>query len=133
MTIKSLRPQATGHHAGRPGAVTVSAGPLGRIENYRKDVERAKAFADLMEFTRRRMGDRHGYGRLVGGMQQLMVLTMDNPQFVIDLLELIHQWNKARMEVVLRASGPVYPASLVRRLRLCGAEFLPKCGHAPVS
>jgi hypothetical protein len=91
------------------------------IENYRKDVERAKAFSD-----------QHGV-LLVGGwgigmdmanwlvgMQPLMLLTMDDPQFVIDLLELIHQWNKSRMEVVL--SGPV--DLYIRRAWYEGCDFV---------
>jgi uroporphyrinogen-III decarboxylase len=91
------------------------------FENYRKDVERAKAFADL-----------HGV-LIVGGwgigmdmanwlvgMQQLMLLTMDNPQFVIDLLELIHQWNMARMEVVLSAPVDLY----IRRAWYEGCDFV---------
>jgi hypothetical protein len=34
------------------------------------------------------------------GMQNLMLLTMQQPEFVIDLLEMIHLWNMQRMELV---------------------------------
>jgi len=91
------------------------------IESYRQDVDRAKAFSD-----------QHGV-LLVGGwgigmdmanwlvgMQPLMLLTMDNPQFVIDLLELIHQWNKSRMEVVLSAPVDLY----IRRAWYEGCDFV---------
>ncbi len=79
------------------------------IAIYNKDVKRAKSFSE-----------QHGV-LLVGGwgigmdmanwlvgMQPLMLLTMDNPNFVIDLLELIHQWNMQRMELVLSAPVDLY-------------------------
>jgi len=42
------------------------------------------------------------------GMQQLMVAMIDRPQFVAELLEQIHVWNAARMQVVLSAGVDLY-------------------------
>lgn len=54
------------------------------------------------------------------GMQELMFMTMENPQFATDLLEFIHQWNLQRMEVVL--SGPV--DLFIRRAWYEGCDFV---------
>ena len=91
------------------------------IDAYSKEVEKARPFAD-----------QHGV-LLVGGwgvgmdmvnwlvgMQQLMLLSMDNPQFVTDLVELIHQWNTQRMEVVLSAPVDLY----IRRAWYEGCDFV---------
>lgn len=37
-----------------------------------------------------------------------MFLAMDQPDFVVDLLEMIHQWNVQRMKVVLSAPVDLY-------------------------
>ncbi len=91
------------------------------IARYQQEVEIARAF------TRE-----HGI-LLVGGwgvgmdmanwlcgMQELMLLTMDNPTFVADLLEMIHVWNKRRMEVVLSAPIDLY----IRRAWYEGCDFV---------
>jgi uroporphyrinogen-III decarboxylase len=94
------------------------------VDAYHEEVKRARAFAD-----------EHGV-LLVGGwgvgmdmvnwlvgMQQLMLLSMDNPQFVTDLLEVIHRWNVQRMELVLSAPVDLY----IRRAWYEGCDFvLPK-------
>jgi len=54
------------------------------------------------------------------GMQDLMLLTIDQPGFVTELLEMIHAWNKQRMEVVL--SGPV--DLFIRRAWYEGCDFV---------
>jgi uroporphyrinogen-III decarboxylase len=54
------------------------------------------------------------------GMQNLMVLTMEQPAFVDDLLEMIHAWNKGRMEVVLAAPVDLY----IRRAWYEGCDFV---------
>jgi len=54
------------------------------------------------------------------GMQNLMVLTMQQPDFVTDLLEMIHVWNKQRMEVVLSAPVDLY----IRRAWYEGCDFV---------
>jgi len=54
------------------------------------------------------------------GMQNLMMLALDKPEFVEELLEMIHQWNMKRMEVVLSAPVDVY----IRRAWYEGCDFI---------
>lgn len=54
------------------------------------------------------------------GMQNLMILTMQQSSFVADLLEMIHVWNKQRMEVVLSAPVDLY----IRRAWYEGCDFV---------
>jgi hypothetical protein len=57
------------------------------------------------------------------GMENLMVLSVEQPDFVADLFEMIHQWNLKRMEVVLSAPVDLY----FRRAWYEGCDFvLPK-------
>jgi uroporphyrinogen-III decarboxylase len=53
-------------------------------------------------------------------MQDLMVLMMEQPGFVRELVDLIHAWNVQRMEVVLSAPVDLY----IRRAWYEGCEFL---------
>jgi len=54
------------------------------------------------------------------GMQNLMLLAIDQPTFVDALLETIHQWNLRRMEVVLSAPVDLY----IRRAWYEGCDFI---------
>ncbi len=54
------------------------------------------------------------------GMQNLMILMMEKPDFVADLLQMIHVWNKQRMEVVLSAPVDLY----IRRAWYEGCDFV---------
>ncbi len=54
------------------------------------------------------------------GMESLMVLTMEQPDFVSDLLEMIHQWNKQRMRVLLDSPVDIY----IRRAWYEGCDFV---------
>ena len=54
------------------------------------------------------------------GMHQLMMITMDNPSFIRDLLEVIHRWNMLRMELVLSAPVDLY----IRRAWYEGVDFI---------
>ncbi len=54
------------------------------------------------------------------GMESLMAMTVEQPGFVSDLLEMIHQWNMARMKVVLAASVDLY----IRRAWYEGCDFV---------
>ena len=54
------------------------------------------------------------------GMETLMLLAMEAPGFVADLLEMIHVWNKQRMEVVLSAPVDLY----IRRAWYEGCDFV---------
>jgi hypothetical protein len=56
------------------------------------------------------------------GMQELMVLTFDKPDFVEGVLERIHQWNLKRMEVTLSGSVDLY----IRRAWYEGVDFVPR-------
>lgn len=42
------------------------------------------------------------------GMQQLIVAMIERPRFVTELLEQIHTWNAARMQVILSAGVDLY-------------------------
>jgi uroporphyrinogen-III decarboxylase len=54
------------------------------------------------------------------GVQPLMILALEQPDFVRDLLEMIHLWNKQRMEVVLSAPVDLY----IRRAWYEGCDFV---------
>jgi uroporphyrinogen-III decarboxylase len=54
------------------------------------------------------------------GMENLMILMIDQPDFVGQLLEMIHQWNRPRMEVVLGAGVDLY----IRRAWYEGCDFV---------
>jgi uroporphyrinogen-III decarboxylase len=54
------------------------------------------------------------------GMQRLMILAFDKPDFVEDVLEMIHQWNLKRMQLVLSAPVDLY----VRRAWYEGVDFV---------
>lgn len=54
------------------------------------------------------------------GIENLTMLAMDQPGFVADLLEMIHVWNKQRMEVVLSAPVDLY----IRRAWYEGCDFV---------
>jgi uroporphyrinogen-III decarboxylase len=54
------------------------------------------------------------------GMENLMVLTVEQPDFVTDLIEMIHQWNLKRMEAVLATPMDIY----FRRAWYEGRDFV---------
>lgn len=54
------------------------------------------------------------------GMQDLMLMTVSEPDFVADLLEMIHEWNMARMEVMLSAPLDLF----IRRAWYEGCDFV---------
>ena len=54
------------------------------------------------------------------GMQNLMVLALEQPQMVVDLVEMVHVWNKRRMETVLSAPADLY----IRRAWYEGCDFV---------
>ncbi|MBN1640304.1 MAG: hypothetical protein JXA09_03640 [Anaerolineae bacterium] len=54
------------------------------------------------------------------GMQDLMLLMMEQPAFVARLLALIHEWNIARMAVVLAGGVDLY----IRRAWYEGCDFV---------
>jgi uroporphyrinogen-III decarboxylase len=54
------------------------------------------------------------------GLQDLMVLMLEQPGFATELLELIHRWNMQRMAVVLSAPVDLY----IRRAWYEGCDFV---------
>ena len=54
------------------------------------------------------------------GIQNFTLLCLDQPQFVEQLLEMIHRWNKQRMEVVLSGQVDLY----IRRGWYEGCDFV---------
>jgi uroporphyrinogen-III decarboxylase len=54
------------------------------------------------------------------GMEGLMILMMEQAQFVGQILEMIHQWNLQRMKVVLAAKPDLY----IRRAWYEGCDFV---------
>jgi uroporphyrinogen-III decarboxylase len=91
------------------------------VAQFRREAERAHAFV-------REHGVLLAGGWGVGldlafwlcGMQHLMVLTMEQPDFVGELMDLIHAWNVQRMEVVLSAPVDLY----IRRAWYEGCDFV---------
>jgi uroporphyrinogen-III decarboxylase len=88
---------------------------------FRREAERAHAF--VKEHGSLLVG---GWGvgmdmvHWLCGMQESMVLTFDEPDFVEDVLERIHQWNMRRMELTLSAPVDLY----VRRAWYEGVDFV---------
>jgi hypothetical protein len=93
------------------------------IAAFQQEAERARAFA-----SRRGVLLAGGWG--VGsdmldwlcGMNPLTISTHTNPDFVAQLLEMVHVWNKRRMEVVLSAGVDLY----IRRAWYEGCDFIPR-------
>jgi len=54
------------------------------------------------------------------GIQNLMVLTLEQPAFAIELLDMIHAWNKQRMTVVLSAPVDLF----IHRAWYEGCDFV---------
>jgi hypothetical protein len=54
------------------------------------------------------------------GMENLMIMMLEQPQFVSQILEMIHQWNLQRMEIVLSADIDLY----IRRAWYEGCDFV---------
>ena len=91
---------------------------------FRKEAESAKAFADENQIL---LAGGWGVGMDMAnwlcGMQNLMILMIEQPDFVGQILEMIHQWNMQRMRVVLEAGVDLY----IRRAWYEGCDFvLPK-------
>ncbi|MCJ7700934.1 MAG: hypothetical protein MUO62_05080 [Anaerolineales bacterium] len=91
------------------------------IQAFRAEAEQAKAFADEYGLL---LAGGWGVGMDMAnwlcGMENLMILMIDQPDFVGQILEMIHQWNKQRMEVVLSAGVDLY----IRRAWYEGCDFV---------
>ena len=91
------------------------------VTRYAEEVKKAQAFVEERGVL---LAGGWGVGMDMAnwlcGMQDLMVLTIEQPGFVTDLLEMIHVWNKQRMEVVLSAPVDLY----IRRAWYEGCDFV---------
>ena len=91
------------------------------IARYKQDAERAHQFVD--EHGALLVGG-WGVGMDIAnwlcGMQPLMLLALDQREFISDLLQIIHEWNMKRMEVVLSAGVDIF----IRRAWYEGCDFV---------
>lgn len=79
------------------------------IALFKKEASEAKAFAEKYGvLLTGMMGVGMDMADWLCGMQNLMVLIMEQPSFITDLLEMIHVWNMQRMKVVLSAPVDLY-------------------------
>lgn len=91
------------------------------IQTFRAEAEQTKAFADKNGvFLAGGWGVGMDMANWLCGMENLMFLMIDQPDFVGRILEMIHQWNKQRMEVVLSAGVDLY----IRRAWYEGCDFV---------
>jgi uroporphyrinogen-III decarboxylase len=93
----------------------------GDVDRFRQEAEIARAFVAEHGFL---LAGGWGVGMDMAdwlcGMENLMVLVMEQPDFVDQVLEMIHAWNRQRMEVVLSAPVDLY----VRRAWYEGCDFV---------
>jgi uroporphyrinogen-III decarboxylase len=92
----------------------------GDVAHFRQEARQARTFAEDKGVL---LAGGWGVGMDMAdwlcGMQDLMILTMTQPGFVADLLEMIHLWNVQRMRVVLDAPVDLY----IRRAWYEGCDF----------
>jgi len=92
------------------------------IISFQQEAARARTFANQQEVL---LVGGWGVGADMAawlcGLQNLMVLIYDSPEFVGELLDVIHRWNKQRMSVVLSAPVDLF----VRRGWYEGCDFIP--------
>jgi len=91
------------------------------VAQFKKEAEKAHAFvAERGLLLTGGWGVGMDMANWLCGMQDLMILTMRQPGFVTDLLEMIHTWNEQRMEVVLSAPVDLF----IRRAWYEGCDFV---------
>jgi uroporphyrinogen-III decarboxylase len=92
------------------------------VAAFQQEAERARAFADSRGVL---LAGGWGVGadmlNWLCGMETLMILTHTSPDMVVSLFEMVHQWNKQRMEVVLSEGVDLY----IRRAWYEGCDFIP--------
>lgn len=91
------------------------------VAAFRREAEKAHAFVDEHGVL---LAGGWGVGMDMAnwlcGMEPLMLLALEQPAFITDLVEMIHVWNKRRMEVVLSAPVDIY----IRRAWYEGCDFV---------
>ena len=94
---------------------------VGDVVQFDQEVQRASAFAqDKGVLLAGGWGVGMDMASWLCGMQELMILTMQRPDFINDLLEVIHVWNKQRMQVILSAPVDLF----IRRAWYEGCDFV---------
>jgi len=118
---RSLKPLITSPSDLEPLSYLLQPPHRDDIEQYYQQANRAVAF--IVE-TPALLAGGWGVGMDMAnwlcGMQDLMAWVIEQPAFVDDLLEIIHQWNKSRMEVILSAPIDVF----IRRAWYEGCDFI---------
>ena len=91
------------------------------INAYKREAQRAHAFVDEQEIL---LVGGWGVGADMAnwlcGSENLIVLACEQPEFVTELLEMIHEWNLCRMRLVLGGKIDLF----VRRAWYEGCDFL---------
>lgn len=91
------------------------------IAQFTRDAEKARAFAAEHDVL---LAGGWGVGMDMAswlcGFQNLMLMAHEQPAFVIELLEIIHAWNRQRMAVVLSAPVDLF----IRRAWYEGCDFI---------
>ena len=79
------------------------------IASFKEEAEKATAFAkNHGVMLSGMMGVAMDMADWMCGTQNTMILSIDQPEFMADLLEMIHVWNMERMKVVLSAPVDIY-------------------------
>lgn len=93
----------------------------GDVLAFQKEASIAKAFAEEYKLL---LAGGWGVGMDMAnwlcGMENLMILMIDQPDFVGQILEMIHRWNIQRMQVVLETGIDLY----IRRAWYEGCDFV---------
>jgi uroporphyrinogen-III decarboxylase len=95
--------------------------PEADVVHYLQEAQKARTFAEAEGIL---LAGGWGIGMDMAnwlcGMQSLMAMTIEQPEFVDEVLERIHTWNKGRMQVVLQGGVDLY----IRRAWYEGCDFV---------
>jgi len=106
---RAIKPLVTGREDLEPLSYLLAPPTPQDIDLYHAEVQTAKAFtAEHSILLAGGWGVGMDMANWLCGSQNLMFLTMDDEAFVVDLLEMIHQWNMERMRVVLAGGVDLY-------------------------
>ncbi len=118
---RALKPLVTGP-ADLPALAYLLTPPSGEdVSRFWQEAQKARAFVEQHGIL---LSGGWGVGLdmafWLGGMQSLMMLMLEQPDFVDELLGVIHAWNLKRMEVVLSAPVDLF----IRRAWYEGCDFI---------
>ncbi|RPI27248.1 MAG: hypothetical protein EHM61_09030, partial [Acidobacteria bacterium] len=118
---RALKPLVTGPGDLAALAYLLSPPPAEDVARFTEEAHQARRFASERDVL---LAGGWGVGVDMAdwlcGMQELMVLTIEQPDFVTEILEMIYRWNRQRMEVVLSAPVDLF----IRRAWYEGCDFL---------